>query len=255
MERFQLANAELDIDVRGEGQTLLFLHGEDYFEQHKPFMDALADQYRIVVPRHPGFGGAPLPENFRTVDDLAYLYLDLLDHMKIEAPILAGASLGGWIVLEMAVRSPERFAKLVLLGTVGVKLGGREDRDFADIFQIPEDEVRRRTFANSDRWAPSYSELTDDQLTSIARGREATVHFAWRPYMHNPTLRTWLHRIQMPTLLLWGDKDGVTSPDYARKLADVLPRAQLQIIADAGHYPQVEQTEEVAKAIADFART
>ena len=56
--------------------------------------------------------------------------------MKVETPILAGASFGGWVALEMAVRAPERFAKLVLLGTVGVKLGGREDRDFADIFQI-----------------------------------------------------------------------------------------------------------------------
>jgi pimeloyl-ACP methyl ester carboxylesterase len=155
----------------------------------------------------------------------------------------------------MAVRSPERFAKLILLGSVGVKLGGREDRDFADIFQIPEDEVRRRTFANSDRWAPSYSELSDDQLMSIARDREATVHFAWRPYMHNPTLRTWLHRVQIPTLLLWGDKDGVASPYYAGALAEALPRAQLRMIVDAGHYPQVEQTEEVIKAIADFAKT
>jgi pimeloyl-ACP methyl ester carboxylesterase len=255
MERFQLANAEIEVDVRGEGQTLLFLHGEDYFEQHKSFLDALAEHYRIIVPRHPGFGGSPLPGNFRSIDDLAYLYLDLLDHMKIEAPVLAGASLGGWIALEMAVRSPERFDKLVLLGTVGVKLGGREERDFADIYQIPEDEVRRLTFANSDRWGPSYAELSDDQLMAIARDRETTVHFAWRPYMHNPTLRTWLHRVQIPTLLLWGDKDGVTNPDYAGALADTLPRAQLHVIADAGHYPQVEQTDEVVKAIADFAET
>jgi len=255
MERFKLANAELEIDVRGEGETLLFLHGEDYFEQHKLFIDTLADHYRIVVPRHPGFGGSPLPSDFGTVDDLAYLYLDLLDHMKIETPILAGASLGGWIALEMAVRSPERFAKLVLLSTVGVKLGGREERDFADIYQIPEDEVRSRTFANSDRWAPSYAEMSDDQLTAIARDREATVHFAWRPYMHNPTLRSWLHRVQIPTLLLCGEKDGVTNPDYAEALANALPRAQLRMITDAGHYPQVEQTEEVVKAIAEFAKT
>ena len=47
----------------------------------------------------------------------------------------------------------------------------------------------------------------------------------------------------------------MTTPDYARALADALPRAQLQMIADAGHYPQVEQTEDVIKAIADFAKT
>ena len=253
MERLKVSGVELELHTRGHGRTLLFLHAEDYFEQHRPFLDALSAKHKVLVPRHPGFGTSSLPQDFRSIEDLAYLYLDLIDALKIDKPLLVGASFGGWIALEMAVRAPERFDKLVLLGTVGVKMGGREDRDFADIFQIPEDEVRALTFANPARWVPDYATLSDEQLMPIARDRQSTVHFAWRSYMHNPALRKWLHRVRMPILTVWGEKDGVASAAYARALTAALPRATLKIIANAGHYPQIEQCEEVVSAINAFS--
>jgi pimeloyl-ACP methyl ester carboxylesterase len=138
MERLKISGMEVEAYVQGEGRALLFLHGEDYFQQHRPFLDALARTWRVIAPRHPGFGSTPLPDHFMKVDDLAYLYLDLLDDMQIERPLVVGASFGGWIALELAVRVPERIDRLALLGTFGVKLGGRYERDFADIFQAPE---------------------------------------------------------------------------------------------------------------------
>ena len=252
MARMMLAGADLEIESEGTGRPLLFLHGEDYFRQHRPFFELLAKRFRIVIPRHPGFGSSSLPEGFGSVDDLAYFYLDLMDAMKLERPVLVGASLGGWIALEMAVRAPTAFDKLVLLGTVGVKMGGREDRDFADIYQIPETEMRTLTFADPGRFVPRYGELSQADLISIARDRESTLHYAWRPYMHNPTLKTWLHRVRTPTLMVWGEQDGVVRPEYARALAQTLPNAKLEMVAKAGHYPQIEQAEQVAALIASF---
>lgn len=254
MERVTVSGTELEVHTYGTGRPLLFLHAEDYFDQHKAFFEALGASHRVIVPRHPGFGTSKLPPDFRSVEDLAYLYLDLIDEMKLERPVLAGASFGGWIALEVAVRSPERIAKLVLLDSVGVKFGGREERDFADILQIPENEVRTRTFADPAKWVPSYSTLSDEQLMSIARDRQATAYFAWRPYMHNPTLRKWLHRVRMPTLVVWGANDEVVAPAYAESLASSLPKATLKVIPAAGHYPQIEKSGEVAKAIDSFTR-
>jgi len=251
-ERVGLAGAELELHSWGQGRPLLFLHGEDYFEAHKPFLEALGARHRVIAPRHPGFGSSTLPSSFRSIDDLAYLYLDLIDRLQLDRPLLVGASLGGWIALEMAVRAPERFDKLVLLGTVGVKMGGREDRDFADIYQIPENEMRALTFAEPSRYVPKYAELSEEELIAIARDRQSTLHFGWRPYMHNPTLRTWLHRVRMPTLIVWGDQDGVVRTNYARSLAAALPNAQLEVIAKAGHYPQIEQTAKALEAIEAF---
>lgn len=252
MARMAVAGADLEIETLGSGRPLLFLHGEDYFKQHRPFLNALAKRYRVVIPRHPGFGSSSLPDSFRTIDDLAYLYLDLIETMQLDRPVVAGASLGGWIALEMAVRSPAAIDRLVLLGTVGVKMGGREDRDFADIYQIPETEMRALTFADPGRFVPKYAELEQAELMSIARDRELTWQYAWKPYMHNPTLKTWLHRIRMPTLMVWGEQDGIARTDYARALSSALPNARLDVVADAGHYPQIEQADKVAALIASF---
>ena len=252
MAQIKIAGADVEVRSEGTGRPLLFLHGEDYFGQHRPFFEALAKRFHLVIPRHPGFGASSLPDGFRTIDDLAYLYLDLIEVMKLERPLLVGASLGGWIALEMAVRAPAAIDKLVLLGTVGVKMGGREDRDFADIYQIPETEMRALTFADPGRFVPKYAELSQDELISIARDREATWHYAWKPYMHNPTLKTWLHRVQMPTLVVWGEADGIARTDYARALSGALPNARLEIVSKAGHYPQIEQAEKVAAMITEL---
>ncbi|MGE3915694.1 MAG: alpha/beta fold hydrolase [Hyphomicrobiaceae bacterium] len=252
MARMMIAGADLEVHTEGSGRPLLFLHGEDYFEQHRPFLGALAKRFRVVIPRHPGFGSSSLPDSFRTVDDLAYLYLDLIEAMKLEKPVLVGASFGGWIALEMAVKAPATFDRLVLLGSVGVKMGDREHRDFADIYQIPETEMRALVFADPGRYVPKYATMSQDELMSIARDRESTWHYAFRPYMHNPTLRTWLHRVRMPTLVVWGEKDGVARLDYAQALSAALPDARLEVVAEAGHYPQIEQAQKVAAVVEAF---
>lgn len=248
----KLHGVDLELSEHGKGPPLLFLHGEDYFRQHRPFLDALSSRWRVIVPRHPGFGASPLPSHFMKVDDLAYLYLDLLDALKLEKPLVVGASFGGWIALELAVRAPERIGRLTLLGSVGVKMGGRDDRDFADIFQMPESEVRKLTFADP-KSVPDYVAMTEAELQSMAQDRQSATHYGWRPYMHNPTLRHWLHRVRMPTLLVYGDKDGVVSPGYPKKLAEALPNAALAMIPGAGHYPQIEKCETVVARIVEFA--
>ena len=61
--------------------------------------------------------------------------------------------------------------------------------------------------------------LPESELAAIVRGREALALFGWKPYMHNPRLKRWLHRIDIPTLLLWGERDGIVTPDIWRGVA------------------------------------
>src|SRR5689334_19901492 len=78
MERIDVNGREVEIHSAGSGPVLLFLHGEDYFAQHRPWLDHLSRHFRVVAPRHPGFGQTPLPDGFRTIDDLTYHTLDLI---------------------------------------------------------------------------------------------------------------------------------------------------------------------------------
>ncbi len=254
MERIEIAGVSLEVMAAGKGPPLLFLHGGDYFAQHREFFAKLARRWRVMVPRHPGFGGSGRPDGFRTVHDLAYLYLDLLDTQDFGKAVLVGSSFGGWIALEMGVRCLERIGRLVLIDTVGVKFGGREERDIADIYALPQQELLRRTFFDPARAAPDYSRLGDDEASAVARDRQATALYGWRPYMHNPGLRQWLRRVRVPTLVIWGESDGIVAPEYGEKLCRSLPDARFLPIPKAGHYPQIEQPGQVADAIDDFAR-
>ena len=72
--------------------------------------------------------------------------------------------------------------------------------------------------------------------------------------MHDPGLRRWLHRVPVQTLIIWGQSDGIVRPDYGEKVCRSLRDSRLELIPEAGHYPQIEQPGPVADAIERFAR-
>jgi pimeloyl-ACP methyl ester carboxylesterase len=192
-----------------------------------------------------------MPDWFEGVDDLAYLYLDLLDQLDLRDVVLLGFSMGGWTAAEIAVRCTHRLKKLILVCPVGIKVGDRLTRDIPDIYALPPDEVARITYHDPTK-AANYKTLSDEALAEVARNREAAVHYLWEPYMHNPQLRRRLHRINVPTLMLRGASDGLVSAEYARAYAKSIPGARLETIERAGHVIQLEQPQELADRIVRF---
>ena len=250
-----VSGVELELVERGNGRLFLWLHGEEGLDPNAPFLDLVAREGRVLAPSHPGYGHSPDSDVVDTVDDLAYLYLDLLAERKARDAVVIGCSLGGWIAAEMAVRCADRLAGLVLVAPLGIKVGDRETRDIPDIFALPPAEVVRLTWADPARASLDYTKLTDDQLTVIARNREATAHYAWEPYFHNPKLRRRLRRIGVPTCLLWGAQDDFVSAGYyGAAYRDAIPGARLAPIEGAGHFPHLERPEAVAEHLRAFMR-
>src|SRR5262245_27195518 len=134
---------QLEVVKLGQGRPIVVLHGENGLDPHAPFLDSLAAHGRVIAPSHPGSGHSSDAETIDTVDDLAYLYLDLLAEQDLHEVTLLGFSLGGWVAAEMAVKSTERLAKLILVAPVGIKVGDRETRDIPDIFALTAEEVTR----------------------------------------------------------------------------------------------------------------
>jgi len=236
----------------GDGPPLLFLHAGEYFEQCLPWLKTLSSTYNVIAPRHPGFGKSALPKDFRSVDDLCYFYLCLMKELDLHDVTLVGSSFGGWIALEIGVRDLSRLKAVVLLDSLGVKLCEPNEREIADIYATNEDDLIKLTFADPGNGSLKVDMLTDEELSIVARDRESTAMFGWKPYMHNPVLSRWLHRVEVPTLVIWGDRDGIVTPKYGERLAHKLPNAHFRTIAGAGHYPQIERPIEVVSAIEEF---
>ena len=251
----EIAGIPLEITEAGHGRPLLFLHGghpSGRLDPQARLVEALADNFRFIAPTHPGFGTTAAPPQLTTVDDLAYLYLDLLDSLDLRDVILVGASLGGWIAAEMAVKTTERISQLVLIDSVGIKVGDREARDIADIYAITDRQLAEIAYADPQKMARDTKSLPEQELTLMARSRESTGRYAWSPYMHNPKLKARLHRIGIPALVLWGEADRIVAPEYGRSFAAALPNARFAVIESAGHFPHLEQPNAVAHHILDL---
>jgi pimeloyl-ACP methyl ester carboxylesterase len=247
-----VAGVTLDVEEAGQGRELLFLHPGEGLQPNRPWIEALARDHHVIAPSHPGFGNSTLPDWFGTVDDIAYLYLDLARQLDLRNAILVGACFGGWVAAEMAVRDTSRFAGLVLSAPLGIKAGGVLDRDIADMHSIPRADFLRLAWADPAKGTVDYASLPDTELAGIARSRESLALFGWKPYMHNPRLKRWLHRIDIPTQLIWGDADGIVARSYGEAWQAEIPGSAMTVIPGAGHYPHWENPDQFAAAVNAF---
>jgi len=243
---------EIEVERRGAGAPLVLLASEEQLEREAAFVDELAKKFEVIMPSPPGFGTSERPDWLGNPDDLSYIMLDVIDVLGLTGVTLVGFSLGGWIAAEMAVKNTTKIAKIVLVDAYGVKVGGPFDRDIMDIWTDHPSKVTAAKWANPENGKRDFSVMNDDQLTVVARNMESFARFCWSPYMHNPNLRQRLHRVNVPTLFIWGEKDGITAPAYGQAYSKLVPGAKFVTIANAGHYPHLEAKDAFLSALNGF---
>lgn len=247
-----LRGVDIPLARRGSGPPVLVFHGGEGPVGHLPFAEALSSKNELLLPTHPGFDGSPIPEHFDNLQDLIFLYLDLIDSLELQDAILMGFAMGGWLAAEIAAMNTNRFSKLVLVDSVGIKPGGAFDRDIADVFATSAEELLTATWHDRSK-APDRAEMTEQDFQKLAANKIAHGLYTWEPYMHNPKLRYRLHRIDIPTLLIWGESDQIVTTDYGATLRDLIPNARMLVISEAGHHPHVEQPDEFVERFTEFA--
>ena len=246
------SDLRLEVERRGKGPPLLLLYGEEALELDAPFLDDLARDYEVIIPSPPGFGASTRPDWITCPDDIAYMVLALVDDLGLKNIPVVGCSLGGWIAAEMASKDDGFISRLVLVDAYGVKIGKPTDRDIADIWLLHPDEVMKRKWADPAKGKRDFPSMPEEKLAVIARNSESFARFCWEPYMHNPKLKHRLHRIKTPTLLIWGEQDGIVTPQYAAAYRDLIPNARLAVIPQAGHWPHIEQPQAFMKELRGF---
>src|SRR4029078_1671924 len=111
-----IAGADLEILDRGSGAPILFLQSSQGITAAEPFLGLLAKSRRVIAPSHPVFGRSTLPDWLDSVEDIAHIYLELMDRLDLNNLDLVGCSIGGWIAADMANKATERVRGLAVVG-------------------------------------------------------------------------------------------------------------------------------------------
>jgi pimeloyl-ACP methyl ester carboxylesterase len=241
---------------QGSGDPLVFLHGAGDRGEWLPVLAGLADDWAVCRPDHPGFNESDDDERIDSVHDLAFFYLDLLDALELPRVTLVGASLGGWLAAEIAVLDPGRVAALVLIDAAGLRVAGASGPDVFTLnpVQLAELLFHDQALRSGAVEQAAVLDQSPDELRTYLRNRIATSHLAWNPYFHDPKLVERLHRISAPTVVIWGSEDRLLPVTHAQRWQELIGDARIELIADAGHLPHIEQPERVVEILRSVRR-
>jgi 3-oxoadipate enol-lactonase len=232
----------LNYHERGSGLPVIWIHG---FPLSRRIFDrqlAIAG-VRHILPDLPGFGETP-PSPQPGIAGYAALILNLMDGLGLPRAVLAGLSMGGYILLSAARQAPERLAGAILIDT-------RETPDSEDArrgrFQSIEQVERQGIASVIDAMLPKM--LTEDaseadrlfvretMQTASAPGVVA----ALRAMADRPDATEDLRSLRVPVLIAVGDRDTITTPEDASRMAAIAPDARLALIGGAAHLSNVQQ--------------
>jgi pimeloyl-ACP methyl ester carboxylesterase len=243
------------VKVAGSGPPVVFFHGATGL-QWDPFLDSLAGQFTVYAPEHPGTSPGD-PDGVKPLDnlwDLVLYYYELFDQLGLESPAVVGHSFGGMVAAEVAATNPERVSRLVLIDPVGL---WRDDMPVKNwmvmlpedlvqvVFADPTGPVAQQAFA-----MPDDVDAQIDARIQMTWSLACTGKFVWP--IPDKGLKKRLHRIEAPTLVIWGKEDRLIAPDYAQEFAGRIPNARVELVDGAGHLPQLEQLGTVVPMVRGF---
>jgi pimeloyl-ACP methyl ester carboxylesterase len=247
---------DTEVEIAGHGPPLVFLHGPWGLANDSDFLAMLAASHTVYAPKHPGTSLQD-SEAVHQIDDwldLMVYYGELFDRLALGQAVLAGHSFGGMLACEIAAAMPERVSRLILIDPVGL---WRDDLPVKNWMIMPPAELRAALFADPDgAQAQKFFSLPDETAMRIdvqaARiwSQACTGKFVWP--VADKGLKKRIHRIAMPTLIVWGEADGIIAPAYAGEFASRIADARVATVEKSGHLPHLEQPERVASAIREF---
>lgn len=243
----EVAGRNLRMLEGGSGPTVVMLHHSTGNVGWAPIHELLSQHSRILAFDMPGYGQSERPEWAREPRDLAIQLLQALDAMDVSDVTLVGAGLGGFIAAEMATMNRSRLSSLVLIGAAGLQ---PREGEIVDQMLVDYEEYTKAGFSDDAAFEKVYgAEAAPDVKQLWDFSREMTARITWKPYMFNRRMAPLLSGIDIPTLIIWGEKDAIVPIDVAHQYRDAIPGAKLEVVGGAGHLVEFEQPERVASLV------
>lgn len=276
MATFELRHVSLhghDVRYRmgGDGPVVLLLHGiAGSSRVWRSVMPALAEQHTVIAPDLLGHGESAKPVGDYSLGAYASGLRDLLGLLEVPRATVVGHSFGGGVAMQLAYQHPECLDRLVLVSSGGL---GREVSWLLRLLSLPGSDLLMPLFT------PAFVRDQGDAMSSFLhrRGvRSARLDEMWRAYgslAESPNRRAFLRTLRsviepggqsvsamdrlylaaaVPTMIVWGDKDGIIPVEHAHAANEAIPGSRLEILAGVGHFPQVEASERFTEVLLDF---
>jgi pimeloyl-ACP methyl ester carboxylesterase len=245
-----LLGASFPVKRAGTGAPMVMIHGGGGSPRFLPAMQKLAERFEVIVPQAPGFGGGQPPPWLETVADLANFYLEFLDALALRQVHLVGLSLGGWTAAELAIRDASRLASLTLMDAPGIFVPGVQQ---LDPFLLSDEQALCATYFDEKLADEAIARMLAPENEDVRLANQRTVaKLAWQPRFHDPHLQRWLHRIRIPTLIIWGENDRLFPPVYGAAWARAITGSRLAVLPRCGHLPIQEQPEAFVRLVGEF---
>jgi pimeloyl-ACP methyl ester carboxylesterase len=186
------------------------------------------------------------------MQDLALFLRGWIESLPARRMHLVGHSLGGWLAAEIALLGSTRFASLTLIASAGLR---HPTERMYDIFMNAPPAVARMSVQDGALGDRLEAESNDPETTDrLLQNRFMTARLGWQPRFYSPRLEKWMHRIALPSQIVWGAEDRILPPKFASAFESRLPQSRTRILEDCGHNPPLEQPQALARLVSGFAQ-
>lgn len=248
-ETLTIGNVQTVVYTAGNGKPLVFFHGAGTAEGFQ-FAAPWAEEFKVIYPYHPGFGESGDDASFTDLHDYVMHYLELFDALGLNDVNLVGVSFGGHLAARFASEHGNRIRKLALIAPAGMHV---PEFPATDLISLPGDQLVHMLVSNPATLAKVLPERPG--LDFIAdRYREATTYarlFWERPI--DRRLERYLHRLKMPTYIVWGERDLMIPLQHLERWKKSIPQAETKVVPGVGHLVHFENPE-VLPSIARFLK-
>lgn len=247
----QVNGVETVVLTAGRGDALVYFHGAGTATRFD-FAAPWTQRFKVVIPFHPGFGESADDPSFTEIHDYVLHYLDLFDALGLQRIRLVGHSMGGFIATKLAVEHSALLEKLVLACPIGIPVP--PEHPPYDFLKAKPEELPGLLAADP-QMVLKHLPRAPDAAFGAERGKEAATaeRVLGRGGFFDPKLPRWLHRIDVPIMLVWGTRDRMTPAVQHRSWQQALPKPVVKLYENAGHIVLDEAPESVADIAAFFA--
>jgi pimeloyl-ACP methyl ester carboxylesterase len=255
----------------GDGPTLILIHGiGGDWKTWEPVLEPLAAEHRVIAVDLPGHGGSAKGAGDYSLGGLANVLRDLGGALDIERATLVGHSLGGGVAMQFAYQYPERCERLVLVSSGGLgpdvglllRLATLPGSDLFLSLTAPAarsvlgkaagvgELLRIRPSVDASFYGRAFTALAERETRAAFLGTLRGV-VSTRGQLVDARDRLYLAE-EMPTLIVWGERDAVIPVEHAHEAHEAMPGSRLEVFAGAGHVPQLDEPERFVDLVEEF---